>query len=232
MAKGCKGVKHIKDYIWLIDCQVNGRRVQERIRANSLKEVKIIRQEKIIELRKQTSVLQGEQGRLNETFDDAWVKLEADLLADNVSHTNMLRHKIIFKRLFKDFVPLRFPHIKSVSQITSPFIQEYKSYFVTDLKHSPRGGWRAELICIKSMIRRFKKLGYCSRENVDILADIKRPRHEKKDYPNISNSKLKELLDFIKQDRPDYYPIIYFICRTGRRIKETTLIERRDVIWG
>ncbi len=231
MAKKYKGIKHIKGKTYLFDLQANGIRKQVRGEADSDKEAKHMRDEMIVELRKQSSMPQGEQERLSAGFDEAWAKLEADLLADNLSHTNMLRNKIIFKRLFKDFVPLKFSYIKSVSQVTSPFFQEYKAYFINDLKHNPNGGWRSELICIKSMMRRFKKLGYCGKEIMDILADIKRPRHIKKDYPNIPNGKLKELLVFIKQNRPDYYPIIYFICRTGRRIKETTLVERKDVVW-
>lgn len=231
MAKRIKGVKHIKGDVWLIDYQVDGKRLQERTNAKSLAEAKVIRQERIVELRKNSSMPQKEQERLNAPFSEAKEKLFADLRADNLAHTNMLRHRIIFERLFDKFAPLKFPHIKSVSQVSSPFFQEYKAYFINTLKHSPNGGWRSELICLKSMMRRFKKLGYCGKEIVDILADIKRPRHIKKAYPNITNTQLKELLDFIKNDRPDYYRIIYFICRTGRRINETSLIERKDVVW-
>ena len=40
-----------------------------------------------------------------------------------------------------------------------------------------------------------------------------------------------KLLNFIKHDRIDLYRPIYFMKRTGRRVEETTLIERRDVVW-
>lgn len=231
MAKKSKGVKHIKDDIYLVDYQVDKRRVQERIRASSPKEARHIREERIVALRKELPMPQGEQERLNAGFDEAWDKLYADLLADNVSHTNMLRHKIIFKRLFKDFRSLRYSHLKSINQIPTPYLQEYKAYFINDLKHNSKGGWRAELICVKSMLRRLKRLGYCRKEIIESLAEIPRPRHEKKEYPEVSNSKLKVLLDFIKQDNPYYYYPIYFMCRTGRRVKEVTLIERKDVVW-
>jgi len=39
------------------------------------------------------------------------------------------------------------------------------------------------------------------------------------------------LLNFIKGDRPDLYRPIYFMLRTGRRVEETTLIQRKDVVW-
>ena len=216
--------------VWLIDYQANHKRVQSRIRAKSLKEAKAIRQEAIVELRRTLPLPQEDQERLNADFDKAWEKLHSDLLADDVSHTSMLRNDIVFRRI-KRFRDLRFPNTKNVSQITLPFFLEYKAWFINELKHNPKGGWRSELICIKAMMRRFKKLGFCGREIIESFTEIKRPRHEKKDYPDIPNSKLKEMLDFIKQDRPDYYPIIRFICGTGRRIKETTLIQRKDVVW-
>ncbi|MDP8229794.1 MAG: site-specific integrase [Candidatus Gorgyraea atricola] len=231
MAKKCRGITHIKGKTYLFDLQVNGIRKQVRGEADSLKEARHVRDEMRVELRKQVSMPQGVQERLNAPFEEVREKLFADLLSDKLSHSNMLRHEIIFRRLFGDFRTLRFPHIKSVSQVTLPFFLEYKAYFVNDLRHSPTGGWRSELTCVKSMMRRFRKLGYCSKEIIEDLAEIKRPPHNKKDYPDISNSKLKELLDFIKRDRPDYYPLIYFISRTGRRIKETTLIERKDINW-
>ena len=232
MRRVCKGIKHIKGKIYFFDLQADHKRLQVRKEANSDKEAKRIKNELLVELRKQLSLPQGEQERLNAGFDEAWDKLYADLLADNVSHTNMLRHNIIFKRLFKDFRSLRYPHIKSISQIPTPYLQEYKAYFINDLKHNSKGGWRAELICIKSMLRRLKRLGYCRKEIIENLSEIPRPRHEKKEYPEISNSKLKILLDYIKKDNPYYYYPIYFMCRTGRRVKEVTLIEKRDVKWN
>lgn len=64
-----------------------------------------------------------------------------------------------------------------------------------------------------------------------ILLEIKKPKARKKEYPDISKTKIMELLSFIKKDRPDFYNPIYFMCRVGRRVEETTLIEKKDVIW-
>jgi integrase len=76
------------------------------------------------------------------------------------------------------------------------------------------------------------KLGFCSEKIIkDIAEHIKKPKPNKKQYPEITNSKINELLAFIKKDKPDYYRPIYFMKRTGRRVEETTLIERRDVVW-
>ena len=227
MANKARGIREIEPGRYEINYQVNGRRKQYQVSAKSLKEVRAIREEHKVELRKSLSLPQHQ--RYDASFEEAWEKLYADLLSDKRSHKNILRHKKTFWRLFGDFRERRFPNVKSVSQFSESFLKEYKSYYINELNRNPQGGWRSELICIKSMMRRFKGLGYCSKEVIDGLEAIKRPKPVKRSYPDICNSRIKELLGFMRHDRPDYFNVVYFICRTGRRIEETTLIEARDV---
>jgi integrase/recombinase XerD len=231
MVKNGRGIRYVKDNIYQIDYQVNGIRKQHRIKAGTLKEAKIIRAEHIVELRKQLPMPQEERKRLNAGFDEAWEKLQSDLQADGLPRKTFLRYRNVFQRIFEDFRSQKFPYIKSVSQVTLPFLVEYKNYFVNTLKHNPNGGLRSELIILKSMMRRLRRLGYCGKDIIESLDELKRPTEEKKKYPNITNSQIKDLLNFIKKDRPYFYYLIYFMCRTGRRIEETSLIERKDVEW-
>lgn len=60
--------------------------------------------------------------------------------------------------------------------------------------------------------------------------ELKKPPPTKKTYPDINKSSIEKLLAHIKQDRPDYYGVIYFMYRAGRRREEITLIEKRDVV--
>jgi len=41
----------------------------------------------------------------------------------------------------------------------------------------------------------------------------------------------RKLFVFIKRDRPHYYYPLYYAFRTGRRITETLMLEKRDVVW-
>ena len=76
------------------------------------------------------------------------------------------------------------------------------------------------------------KLRYCSESIIKDMRDIKIPQSRpKKDYPEITDTDIKGFLAKIKHDRPDLYGPVYFMLRTGRRVEETTLIERKDVIW-
>lgn len=231
MLKKTKGIKHIQDDVWLIDFQIAKQRKQLRIKADTLAEAKAIRQERIVELRKQLPYSSIERERLNADINEAWQKLEADIHSDGLCKKNVLRHRRVFRRIFEDFRAEKYPFIKSISQISLTFLLDYKAYFVNELGYNARGGLRAELIVLKSMLRRFRRLGFCGKEIIEALAEIKRPTGEKKVYPAIPNGKIREMLDFIKNDRPDYYGAVYFMARVGRRVNEVTLIERRDVIW-
>ena len=127
------------------------------------------------------------------------------------------------------FRSLKFPQIRGFNQLSLPFFREYKNYYVNELGR-PKG-WRAELIFVKAIMRRLYGLGYCSKELIESLSEMKKPQRNKKEYLAIPNVKIKELFQVIKRERPDYYYPLYFISRTGRRINETTLIERKDVEW-
>ncbi len=231
MGKKVRGIKHIKDDVYLIDYQARLERRQERIHAASLSEARAIRDERKVALRKQAAVPQNGQERLNATFDEVWPKLEADLLTDNISLKSFQRYKHVYRLLFTEFRLKRFPDVKSPSQLSLPFLLEYKSYFIHDLKRNPNGGWKAELICVKSMIRRLKKLGFCEKEFVEELDEIRRPNSDKKQYPDIPNEQLKKMFTFILQDRPQYYYPFKFMLMTGRRVSETLAIEKRDIKW-
>lgn len=141
-----------------------------------------------------------------------------------------LHYQKTYWRMFGDFRNLKFPHIQNHNQLTLPFFVHYKNYYCNELNR-PKG-LRAELIYVKAIMKRMYKLGYCSEKIIkDIAEHINKPKPNKKHYPEITNSKINELLAFIKKDRPDYYGPIYLMKRTGRRIEETTLIERRDIVW-
>jgi integrase len=229
MASKVKGIKLIEKGVYRIDVQANGIRTQKRIKAESVKEARAIRDELKVELRKQTNAPQGERTRLNAGIEEAWEKLQGGLTTK--PRKTFLRYKKTFWRIFGEFRTSKFPHIKSVSEVSVPFLVEYTNYYTNDLGYDPNGGLKAEITILKAIMRRLKKLGYCPKEIEDILKEIKKPRQRKKEYPDIPNDQLKKLFSFMKQNRPDYYYPLYFVCRTGRRINETTLIQRKDVKW-
>ena len=100
MGRDCRGIRHIKGNVYLLDFQAGKVRKQCRIRAESLKEAKAIRQERLVDLRKQLPYTQTEKERLNASINEAWQKLESDILSDGLCHKNILRYSRTFRRVF------------------------------------------------------------------------------------------------------------------------------------
>jgi integrase len=160
-----------------------------------------------------------------------WEGISSGLLGERKPRKTYLHYQKTYWRMFNDFRNLKFTHLQNPNQLTLAFFEEYKNYYCNELNR-PKG-LRAELIYVKAIMKRMYSLGFCTEKIIEDLAKyIKKPKPNKKEYPEISSTKINELLAFIKKDRPDYYRPIYFMKRTGRRIEETTLIERRDVVWN
>jgi len=193
-----------------------------------MQEASATRAEMITEMRRQAGTSEGQE-RSTTDFAQIMQSIEPSLISDRLAAKTVLRYKKIFGRLFGEFRALKFPSIQNPRQLRSTFFEEYKKYYCVDLNRSK--GWRAESIIVKAIVNRMHLLGFCSKDVVDELKKIKRAPEVEKEYPNICTSKIKELMAFVKGDRPDFYRPIYFMLRTGRRIEETTLIEKNDVLW-
>ena len=80
--------------------------------------------------------------------------------------------------------------------MSSAYFTRYKIYYATDL--NKQDGWRAELIIVKAIMKRMYKLGYCGEDLINKLREFKTPKGHKKEFPNVPDSKIKELFTFIK----------------------------------
>lgn len=209
---------------------VNGERFFDTIKANSLKEAYSLRADLMTQKRKELQTPEAEKLRLTTDFAKVWEGINEGLMGERKPRKTQLHYKKTFWRMFDDFRSLKFPYIQNPGQLGLAFFEQYKNYYCNELNR-PKG-LRGELIYVKAIMKRMYKLGFCNEKIIkDIAEHIKKPKPNKKQYPEISNSKINELLTFIKKDKPDCYRPIYFMKRTGRRVEETTLIERRDVIW-
>jgi integrase len=161
-------------------------------------------------------------------FDTAWEALNDDIKSDVNLDKTLGRYRMTYRRIFRDFRDKYFPDISETGQLRLPFFRQYRNYYANDLGRPE--GIRTELIQVKAIVNRMYLLGFCSRELIDEMKEFKKPPAKKKAYPDISSADIDRLMDEIKKERPDYYMVLYFIKRVGRRINETTLIERKDVV--
>jgi len=91
--------------------------------------------------------------------------------------------------------------------------------------------WRAEKTYIDAIMNKLHKSGYVADELIAKLREMKKPPAPLKEYPNVDERKLEAMFEFVKQDRPDYYKAFMYMKKTGRRVEETTLYHRSDIIW-
>ena len=229
MSKRYPGVREIVKGVYEVNYQIGGARKQYRIKASSEKEAYFKRVSDMAEEHKNMSLPEGERRLLSADFSEVWKKLEGDLIAENrFMKKTRGQYKNTFWRMFGDFRDKYYPYVKSPKDLTLPFFRGYRNYYANDLGRS--GGVRSELIHVKAIMTRLYMLGHCSKELIESLKELKKPPAKKKTYPEVTKSDIERLLAAIKKERPDYYALMYFIKRVGRRINESTLIEKKDVV--
>ncbi len=224
------GIRQIDDETYEINFRPRkgADRVFKRVKAQSVKEASIKMAELITEARKIVGPEILEQ-RENLTFDEIFLAFERNLISDNLAKKTLYGLKKVYRRMFTEYRLKKYPQIKTPAQLSLPFFLEYKGYYGVELKR-PRG-LRTELGRVVNIMHRLRRLRYCSEGIVKDLREMKIPERTKKNYPEITDSNIKSLLTRAKSERLDLYGPIYFMKRTGRRVEETTLIEREDVIW-
>ncbi len=212
----------------------NGKRKQYRVYARSKKEAYEIKLKDRKDDENEIN-LPAEERKLPDT---PFSIVKAAILKDylNGPRKTYLRYSKTFTRLFLDddpeltFHKTYYPSVQTPRQLTSIYFEQYQGYYCSDLGRV--SGWRAELIIVRSILNSLERKGFLPGGFAKEAArKLKKPKKRKRDYPDLSDTQIRQLLDFVKADSFHNYLILKFIQRVGRRIEETTLIERGDVKW-
>jgi hypothetical protein len=150
------------------------------------------------------------------------------------------KYEKVFERMFVDFRVLKHPNLNTPHRMSLRFIEEYRNFFCgektneADKFHLGRHrGWRSEIIIVKAILRRLYKLGYIKADLIlSVREEIPRPKANKSPYIELSDSQMKDMFNVMKQERPDFYNLARFQNTTGRRVEESTKIEKTDVKWN
>lgn len=204
-------------------------RVFRRVNVQSLQEARTKRAELIAEENKKNNAPIIHKDRQNSSYEELKIAIERSLLADNKNRKTINRFMSCW-RAFKQFLIERHPDITSINDLKEAHFEDYKNYIVVDKKREK--GWRAELTIIKAIFKRLKRKGYCNKDVLEELKELKRPARIKKAYEHIPNSEIKKILSYIKDDRPHYYGLTATLYKCGWRIEETTLLRKADIKWN
>lgn len=216
------GVRHIKDDIWEYNYYPypKAKRKWVRIKASSKKEA---------ETKKAIAV--GGNVVIDDTksFAEVRVALELKLKADNLSPKTQSNYLFKWDN-FIAFLSKHYPNVKSLNQLTREIMERYKQWIVVDKGRVT--GWRDELTKIRTITRKLIDIGLCDKRVYDILLLQKKPKAQKKLYKDITMQQLKDLLNYIEPDRPDYYGIALIIMQYGIRRGQAVSVKRENVKTG
>jgi len=219
MAKGVQEIKRGESY--RISFQIDGNRIFKRIKAGSIREA---------ESKKNELMADYKPAEVNSTlsFEELKEQLIRQCKADGNCEKTIRNILSKYTHFFEEFLPEEYSHITRLNQITKPVIESFKRYWSVD-----RGGikgLRGELTRLRVIFSKLIALGLCERKvYYEALLPVKKPKANKRAYNPITPTQKKQLLDYIKKNRPDYYGISYIIIRFGWRRGQVISIKRQNV---
>ena len=147
------------------------------VEAKTLQEARIKRAELIAKKVKEGKSPAFEKDRYNSNFEELAVVIRENLLADSKGRKTVNRFLSCWKT-FSQFLKEKHPDIDSINNLKEAHFEDYKGYIKKEKNREK--GWRAELTIIKAIFKRFKRKGYCKKEILEELKELKRPPREKK----------------------------------------------------
>ena len=222
------GVRHLGKNYYEINFRLykKAERIFKRIEAFSMQEAFVKRAEMVAGY--MAGKKTADENRPVLVFSSLETELDNDLRADQLVVRGISRYMCTFRLFFYRFLPAKYPGIESLNGLNAAVFNDYKKYFVNELK---RTGWRSELICLKAIIHRFVLNGFCEKRVSEDIALLKRPKTTQKTYVIITKTEKRALLDYVKKDNLYRYGVLYFLMRLGWRIEETLAVKKDNIKW-
>ena len=205
-------------------------RIWDTISASSDKEAKDIRQKRRLEA-KVKPISSAVQVNASASLNAVLQEILGATKAEGRSEKLRGKYKNVFNRLFYEFPKEMGIKIQSPGQLNLAYLERYKVWYANSKKRIKGVG--SEMIMVKALIRRMRRLGFVERAMMEDLAEFKIPHRDgDESYPSISVSKLRDLFTYIRNDNEQLYDFFMFLLITGRRPVEASLIERKDIEWA
>ena len=219
------GCREIEPGKWEVNFRPynKAKRVYKYISAEGRRDAQIKRAEEVVRYRSENKIPHDNKAAL--TFDQIRECLREDCKADKLAPKTVKRYLLAYNT-FCRFLEQQYDRVKDFDKLTTVILNKYKIHLAND---EGRTGIRSEFTQLRAVFGRLKTMGHCDKSIFELFKEIKKPPAGKKDYIEVSDEAIKELLKAIKEERPDYFGITYFLHRLGFRIGETTLIRKGDI---
>ena len=205
-----------------INYYVNGERVTDTVKANNEAEA--------YAMRLQLMASAGAPATENKIADislngaiEHYLRNTEKILQDNTRQ----RSQCIYNHLL-DFLKEFYSAIISVSQITVEVAKKYKEHLLSMPGKSP-SGINTDITKLRAIFKKFEEYGFIAINPFSKVEKIpsRLAKPEKKHLP--TDHEIKCILQSVN-GHDSYDEITRFLIRVGRRIEETTLYEKNDVL--
>jgi len=202
---------------------VSGKRITETVIASNEKDAYIFKLRRLANSGRNV-ILDKESQEI--TFAQA---LEQYLTStEKLLTLNTQQRSVCIYNHFLDFLKETSPEFCFVHQVSGKVAKRYKEHLLALPGKSP-SGMNTDITKLRAIFKKFIEFGFI-REN-PFYAIEKIPnrlaRPVKKHLP--TDYEIRQILDYTSND-PSYREITRFLVRVGRRIEETCLYEKKDVL--
>jgi integrase/recombinase XerD len=219
------GIRKRSENTYELNFYVGDKRVTRNVRANSEGEANRIRIQLIADSMKDSAKaarrIETKRFSLNEAFQ-YYLTNTAKLLHENTRQ----RSECVYNHL-KKFLSEYHPDVQFIDEITSSLGTRYKEYLLSQTNRRP-SGINTDIFKLRAIFRKFCEYEFIEENPFTKVERIPRrlARPLKKHLP--SDDEIRILLNNINQE--DYLCLTKFLIRVGRRIEETSLYLKSDVI--
>ena len=216
------GVRQRGEGSFEINYYVNGSRKTETIQANTEGEAFAIRLQRMATAGLHSTECLSAGVSFKDAIDH-YLRNTEKILQRNTRQ----RSECIYNHLL-DFFKEAYPSIALVGQVTVEVAKRYKEHLLSIPGKTP-SGINTDISKLRAIFRKFEEYGFILENSFKRVEKIpiRLARPEKKHLP--TDYEIKSILAATDGD-PSYDEITKFLVRVGRRIEETTLYEKSDVL--
>jgi len=217
------GVRQRGNDSYEINYYVNGKRIVENIKASSQADAFTVRLKRLANVETQTRITNEiPLVTLEQAFERYIVHVTKTL------HENTRQRSRCVYNLFTDFLRDKFPEIVYVHQVTGDIAMKYLEHLHMK-KNKSASGINTDIDKLRAIFKKYKELKIVFGEPFYAIQKIPRrlAKPKKKYLP--TDYEIFRILEFSSDDI-SYREITRFLVRTGRRIEESCLYRKEDVV--
>jgi len=213
------GIRPRSKTSWEIKYYVNGKPKTETVKTSSIEEANMVRSQRIVAERSNSNISLEQN---NVTFEQAfksYLEIKSDLDPSTIQ-----RSVCIFNH-FVDFVNLAHPNIRFIQQVTVELGRAYKLYLITKTTKT-KSGINTEISKLRAIFKVFCEYMGLAENPFAKVEKFTRREAKPKEKHLPTDREVRTILD----NNDAYIELTKYIMSVGRRIEETTLYKKRDVI--